>query len=232
MSLIHDPLLRILQQRKPTGLSSATAETDANVNATKINTYKIRIAAPPPSFSGRGLYGCDFPLKLTAIRAEMSRSNERHRSLGRHSFTMDRDMHRRAVVPILNQSATEFALDYPPMPNIADQARMSARLRVHRHCSGAGMCEHDDLDEFARRASELTRRQFGAMALGAGFVAALPRLANAAETQGTDVEIKTPDGLADAFFVHPAKGKYTGVLIWPDIFGLRPAFKEMATPLV
>jgi carboxymethylenebutenolidase len=62
-------------------------------------------------------------------------------------------------------------------------------------------------------------------------VAALPRLANAAETKGAHVEIKTPDGAADAYFVHPAKGKYPGVLIWPDIFGLRPAFKEMATRL-
>ncbi len=93
------------------------------------------------------------------------------------------------------------------------------------------MCEHDDLDEFARRSSDVTRRQFGAMALGAGLVAALPRLADAAETKGTDVEIKTPDGTADAYFVHPAKGKHPGVLIWPDIFGLRPTFKEMATRL-
>jgi carboxymethylenebutenolidase len=57
------------------------------------------------------------------------------------------------------------------------------------------MCEHDDMDEFARRSSDLTRRQFGAMALGAGFVAAFPKLANAAETKGTDVEIKTADGV-------------------------------------
>src|SRR3984885_10563622 len=93
------------------------------------------------------------------------------------------------------------------------------------------MCEHEDFDEFARRSGELTRRQFGAMALGAGVVAALPKVARAAETQGTDVEVKTPDGVADAYFVHPAKGKYPGVLIWPDIFGLRPAFKQMATRL-
>jgi carboxymethylenebutenolidase len=93
------------------------------------------------------------------------------------------------------------------------------------------MCEHDDLDEFARRAGELTRRQFGAMALGAGLVAVLPKAAAAADTQGADVEIKTPAGVCDAYFVHPAKGKHPGVLIWPDIFGLRPAFKEMATRL-
>ncbi|MGO9934218.1 MAG: dienelactone hydrolase family protein [Steroidobacteraceae bacterium] len=93
------------------------------------------------------------------------------------------------------------------------------------------MCEHDDLDEFARRSSEVTRRQFGAMALGAGLVAVWPKLANAVETQGADVEIKTPDGTCDAYFVHPLKGKYPGVLIWPDIFGLRPTFKQMATRL-
>jgi carboxymethylenebutenolidase len=93
------------------------------------------------------------------------------------------------------------------------------------------MCELDDFDEFARRADELTRRQFGVMALGAGFLAALPKLANAATTAGADVEIKTPDGTADAYFVHPAKGAFPGVLIWPDIFGLRPAFKDMATRL-
>ena len=93
------------------------------------------------------------------------------------------------------------------------------------------MCEHDDLDEFARRSKDVTRRQFGAMALGAGLMAALPRLAEAADTQGADVDIKTPDGVADAYFVHPTQGKSPAVLIWPDIFGLRPAFKQMATRL-
>lgn len=96
---------------------------------------------------------------------------------------------------------------------------------------GVDMCEQDDLDEFARRSGEVTRRQFGAMALGAGLAAALPKLANAVETKGADVAITTPDGVADAYFVHPAKGKFPGVLIWPDIFGLRPAFKTMATRL-
>jgi carboxymethylenebutenolidase len=93
------------------------------------------------------------------------------------------------------------------------------------------MCEHDDLDEFARRSGDLTRRQFGAMALGAGLAAAVPALGNAPPTTGADVDIKTPDGVADAYFAHPAKGKFPAVLIWPDIFGLRPAFRQMATRL-
>jgi carboxymethylenebutenolidase len=93
------------------------------------------------------------------------------------------------------------------------------------------MCDSHDLNEFARRSNEVSRRRFGAMAIGMGVAAALPRMANAAQTQGTDVSIKTPDGTADAYFVHPAKGKFPAVLIWPDIFGLRPAFKDMATRL-
>ncbi len=92
------------------------------------------------------------------------------------------------------------------------------------------MCEQDDIDEFRRR-RELTRRQFGAMALGAGLVAMLPKSAHAEETASAEVEVKTPDGVADAFIVHPLKGKYPAVLIWPDIFGLRPAFRAMATRL-
>jgi carboxymethylenebutenolidase len=93
------------------------------------------------------------------------------------------------------------------------------------------MCELDDMDDFAQRRSEVSRRQFGAMTLGAGVAVALPRLANAADTTGVNIEIKTSDGTCDAYFVHPAKGKHPGVLIWPDIFGLRPAFKDMATRL-
>ncbi|MES2684166.1 MAG: dienelactone hydrolase family protein [Pseudomonadota bacterium] len=93
------------------------------------------------------------------------------------------------------------------------------------------MCEHDDFSEFAGPARQLTRREFGRMTLTAGLLASLPRAAFAGHTKGREVEIKTADGMADAYFVHPNKGRHPGVLIWPDIFGLRPAFKEMATRL-
>jgi carboxymethylenebutenolidase len=92
------------------------------------------------------------------------------------------------------------------------------------------MCEQDDLDEFARL-SAVTRRQFGAMALGASLAAMLPKPALAVESEGAEVEIKTSDGMADAYFIHPRTGRYPAVLIWPDIFGLRPAFKAMARRL-
>lgn len=93
------------------------------------------------------------------------------------------------------------------------------------------MCDQDDLGGFANPPRQVTRREFGRMTLTAGLAAALPTGAFANHTSGRDVEIKTPDGTADAYFVHPAKGKHPGVLIWPDIFGLRPAFKDMATRL-
>lgn len=96
------------------------------------------------------------------------------------------------------------------------------------------MCEQDDFDamvQYQRRSAALTRREFGALSMGAGLLSLVPAGAYAAATTGADVDIKTPDGTCDAYFVHPAKGKHAAVLIWPDIFGLRPAFKQMATRL-
>ena len=79
--------------------------------------------------------------------------------------------------------------------------------------------------------SALTRRNFGAMAGAAGLAMLLPVPANAKPIAGKDVTIDTPDGKADAYFVAPASGKAPGVLIWPDIMGLRPAFRQMADRL-
>jgi carboxymethylenebutenolidase len=79
--------------------------------------------------------------------------------------------------------------------------------------------------------SGVSRREFGALTLGAGLVSLLPRAAAAADVTETEVQIKTPDGTCDAYFVHPATGAHPGVLIWPDIFGLRPAFRQMGKRL-
>ena len=80
--------------------------------------------------------------------------------------------------------------------------------------------------------SELSRRQFGAVSLAGGLVAASgSTLAAPLQVTETDVEIKTADGTCDAAFIHPAAGSYPGVLIWTDAFGLRPAFREMGKRL-
>lgn len=96
------------------------------------------------------------------------------------------------------------------------------------------MCDNrsiDDMIEFQRRSGGLTRRRFGALSAGAGFTMMLPAVAGAADVKEAEVEIKTPDGVADAYFVHPSSGTHPGVLIWPDALGLRPAFKQMAKRL-
>jgi carboxymethylenebutenolidase len=96
------------------------------------------------------------------------------------------------------------------------------------------MCDQDtyeDMIAYQLKNKELTRRQFGALGLGAGLVAMLPPVANAAEVTESEVEIKTPDGTCDAHFVHPSKGASPAVLVWPDIFGLRPAFRQMGKRL-
>jgi carboxymethylenebutenolidase len=96
------------------------------------------------------------------------------------------------------------------------------------------MCDNgsfDDMDSYARRSGDVSRRQFGTLAAGMSLTLALPRLADAANVSESDVEIKTPDGVADAYFVHPSTGSHPGVLIWPDIYGLRPAFRQMGKRL-
>jgi len=77
----------------------------------------------------------------------------------------------------------------------------------------------------------LSRRQFGAAAGAVGLTAVLPAPADAKPVKGRDVTIVTPDGQADAYFVAPAGGRAPGVLVWPDIMGLRPAFRQMADRL-
>jgi len=88
--------------------------------------------------------------------------------------------------------------------------------------------EKDRLEYEAR--GLITRRQFGVL-VAAGVSMVLPAVANAQATSDKDVEIKTPDGTADGYFVYPSTGSAAAVLIWPDIFGLRPAMKTMAKRL-
>ena len=96
------------------------------------------------------------------------------------------------------------------------------------------MCDertHLDAEDYLRRPGILTRREFGALSAGAGLAMLLPRAATALEVTATDVEVSTPDGMADCHFVHPTSGAHPGVLVWPDALGLRPAFEQMGRRL-
>jgi carboxymethylenebutenolidase len=95
------------------------------------------------------------------------------------------------------------------------------------------MCDQDHFED-DRKAYEarglVTRREFGVL-LGAGMTILLPQVVNAVAVTESEVSVKTPDGTADCYFVHPATGTAPGVLVWPDIFGLRPAFRQMGKRL-
>ncbi len=96
------------------------------------------------------------------------------------------------------------------------------------------MCNNHNLDNESntRREHVLSRRDFNLFAISAAAVALLPGGAFAAsKIKESMVNIKTADGMADAFFVHPAKSKYPGVLLWPDFMGLRPAYQQLARKL-
>ena len=122
------------------------------------------------------------------------------------------------------------------------------------------MCDKDSLDDlvaYRLRAELLSRRGFGSLSLGAGLASLLPvgcksadpapgplpapasgaavaptaSGPNAVATTESEVSIATPDGVCDAYFVHPTTAAAPAVLIWPDIFGLRPAFRQMGKRL-
>jgi carboxymethylenebutenolidase len=95
------------------------------------------------------------------------------------------------------------------------------------------MCDQDHFEDDRQDYEAkgwVTRRQFGVL-LGAGVAMMLPRVAHAVTVTESDVNVMTPDGTADCYFVHPVSGTAPGVVIWPDIFGLRPSLRQMGKRL-
>ncbi|WP_375205748.1 dienelactone hydrolase family protein [Hyphococcus sp.] len=96
------------------------------------------------------------------------------------------------------------------------------------------MCDDNtvaDNESYLKKKAALSRRDFTTLAAGAGAAMILPAPANAMTVEESDVMVTTPDGEADAYFVHPSKGKHAGVIVWPDIMGIRPAFRQMGKRL-
>jgi carboxymethylenebutenolidase len=114
-----------------------------------------------------------------------------------------------------------------PLKSRCDVEQTSVRNRADREA--ATMCD-DEIHQGLVQDASVTRRTLGVSA------AAAAALAGAAHAQPavveTDVTVQTPDGACDAVFLHPAgKGPWPGVLIWTDILGLRPVFRDMGRRL-
>ncbi|MFC3067886.1 dienelactone hydrolase family protein [Phenylobacterium soli] len=99
------------------------------------------------------------------------------------------------------------------------------------------MCDDEihqsqQLDQNLTHDPRLSRRGFGLAAAALAGYATTAEAQAAAVVVETDVSVKTPDGVADAvLFTPPGKGPYPGVLIWTDIGGLRPVFRDMGRRL-
>ena len=80
--------------------------------------------------------------------------------------------------------------------------------------------------------SSISRRDFTALAVAAGVGAAAGApAAPVGEVVETDVLVKTPSGMCDAALIHPGTGRWPAVIIFPDIFGVRPVMRSMAKRL-
>lgn len=89
-----------------------------------------------------------------------------------------------------------------------------------------------DNEEHADKTGGPSRRDLGKLSAAALFAAAFPASALGQETVvEEDVNVQMPEGVSDSYFVRPATGNHPGVLIWPDIKGLRPAFRAMGKRL-
>lgn len=96
------------------------------------------------------------------------------------------------------------------------------------------MCDEltaEDNKLYEQTTGQLNRRQFVAGMVGVSLAMYLPVSANAFSVSESYVSVKTPDGDADCYFVHPTSGKHPAVILWPDILGLRPAFEFMGKRL-
>ena len=84
--------------------------------------------------------------------------------------------------------------------------------------------------DLRRRGLNPSRRALGMMSLAA-LAACATSSDGAPRIDEDDVSIPTYDGTCDAYFARPANQITAGILVWPDIYGLRPAFRTMGKRL-
>jgi carboxymethylenebutenolidase len=95
------------------------------------------------------------------------------------------------------------------------------------------MCDEQtnrDAEQYLKR-HPLTRRAFNKRGTAAAIALILPPVVNAVDVVEEEVMIPTADGEADCYWVHPAEGKHAGVIVWPDVMSIRPAFRAMGKRL-
>jgi carboxymethylenebutenolidase len=85
---------------------------------------------------------------------------------------------------------------------------------------------------------KISRREFTALSIAAsaaaatGISAAASAGAAPSGVTESDVQVRTSSGVCDAALVHPqGKGRWPGVILFVDAFGLRPAMRDMAKRL-
>ena len=95
------------------------------------------------------------------------------------------------------------------------------------------MCDEFTAPAEALGAARLSRRAFGLAGTAAALSACTGAVAGQTDAALAEasVTITTPDGSADALFVHPSSGRHPGIVMWPDIAGIRPANIAMARRL-
>jgi carboxymethylenebutenolidase len=93
------------------------------------------------------------------------------------------------------------------------------------------MCDQDHFEEDMKKYPRVTRREFGTLTAGVGLAMWLPRAAGAVDVTENDVDIQTPDGTADCYFVHPSSGAHAAVLMWPNVLSLHTGFRQIAKRL-
>jgi carboxymethylenebutenolidase len=91
------------------------------------------------------------------------------------------------------------------------------------------MCDSDLVAKMPR----VNRREFARMGVMTGAGAMLAGRATSAAAQNelgalTEVEFDAPGGRMDGIMVTPAEGKFPGIIMWPDIAGIRDAKVSMA----
>ena len=98
------------------------------------------------------------------------------------------------------------------------------------------MCRESEVENWGR--AVLTRRQMGAIGAAGAAAACAPMASGggtgAASSSITErsVQFATADGTLDGeFFAGKSRRKTPGVILWPDIAGIRPAKRQMARRL-